>query len=179
MPAGPTATGPPGGPPAAVGVARRCWMRPVLDDWPVAATFAFLWAVATLRGGATYALGRGARGASARTDRASRLLARPEVARAERVVGRFGAPAVTLCFLTVGVQTAVNAAAGVLRMPLARYVPALVLGAALWATVYVTVGLAVLSAVWGGHPWLLLVALAVVVLVVRVVRRRWHRDLAG
>ena len=43
---------------------------------------------------------------------------RPSVRRAEAVVGRYGAPAVTLCFLTIGVQTAVNAAAGSLRMPL-------------------------------------------------------------
>lgn len=150
----------------------------VYDDWPVAAAFAFLFAVAMLRAGATYALGRGARGASARSERTTRLLARPEVVRAERVVGRFGGPAVTLCFLTVGVQTAVNAAAGLLRMPLRRYLPALAVGAAIWATIYVTVGLAVLSAVWGGRPWILGVALAVVLVVAvvaRVVRRRLDR----
>lgn len=147
----------------------------MFSDQPVAIAFALLWLIATLRGGATYGLGRGLRGASARSDRTARLLARPEVARAEATVRRFGAPAVTLCFLTVGVQTAVNLAAGLLRMPLRRYVPALLLGAALWATIYVTVGVAVLSAVWGGHPELLLVALALVVaavLVARAVRRR-------
>ncbi|WP_447644949.1 VTT domain-containing protein [Nocardioides zeae] len=147
----------------------------MFSDQPVAIAFALLWLVATLRGGATYGLGRGLRGASARSDRTARLLARPEVARAETTVRRFGAPAVTLCFLTVGVQTAVNLAAGLLRMPLRRYVPALLLGAALWATIYVTVGIAVLSAIWGGHPELLLVALALVVLaalVARALRRR-------
>lgn len=142
---------------------------------PVAAAFALLWLIGTLRAGATYALGRGVRGASARRTRARMFLERSEVAGAERVVERFGAPAVTLCFLTVGVQTALNLAAGALRMPLRRYVPALLLGTAIWATIYVTVGLAVLSAIWGGRPWLLLVALVtagVALLVARVVRRR-------
>ena len=39
-------------------------------------------------------------------------------------MARFGAPLVTLSFLTVGVQTVLNAAAGGLRMPLRRYTPA-------------------------------------------------------
>lgn len=150
-------------------------MACVLEDLPVGAAFALLWLIGTLRAGATYALGRGARGASSRSARLRALLDRPGVASAERAVGRFGAPAVTLCFLTVGVQTAVNLAAGALRMPLVRYVPALLLGTAIWAGIYVTVGLAVLTAVWQGRPWLLLVALVVVVLAVvlaRVVRRR-------
>lgn len=150
-------------------------MDPVLEDLPVAAAFGLLWLIGTLRAGATYALGRGARGASGRDERLRRLAERPGLQRAERAVGRFGAPAVTLCFLTVGVQTAVNLAAGALRMPLVRYVPALLLGTAIWAGIYVTVGLAVLSAVWGGRPWLALVALAVVALaavVASVVRRR-------
>ncbi|HEY1134040.1 MAG TPA: VTT domain-containing protein [Nocardioides sp.] len=147
----------------------------MFSDQPVAIAFGLLWLIATLRGGATYGLGRGLRGASGRNERAARLLARPEVARAESTVRRFGAPAVTLCFLTVGVQTAVNVAAGVLRMPLRRYVPALLAGAAIWATIYVTVGIAVLSAVWGGHPELLIVAIVLVVVAVvvaRAVRRR-------
>lgn len=153
--------------------------RRVFEDLPIAAAFTLLWLIGTLRAGATYALGRGARRASARGERVRTFLQRPEVARAERAVERFGAPAVTLCFLTVGIQTAVNLAAGALRMPLRRYVPALLVGTAIWATIYVTVGLTVLSAVWGGRPWLLVVALAVVVAAVivgRVVRRRLHPD---
>ncbi|MDT9593979.1 VTT domain-containing protein [Nocardioides zeae] len=147
----------------------------MFEDLPVAVAFGLLWLIGTLRAGATYALGRGARGASDRGERVRELLARPGMVRTEAAVQRFGAPAVTLCFLTVGVQTAVNLAAGVLRMPLVHYVPALLLGTAIWATIYVTVGLAVLSAVWGGRPWLLVVAVAVVgvvALAARAVRRR-------
>ena len=49
------------------------------------------------------------------------------------MVARWGAPVVTLSFLTVGIQTLVNLAAGVMRMPLRRYIPALTVGAILWA----------------------------------------------
>ena len=143
------------------------------EDWPAGLAFAFLFAVAFCRGGATYAIGRGLRGLAARR---SELVARPSVRRAEVVVGRYGAPAVTLSFLTIGVQTAVNAAAGSLRMPLTRYVPALVVGAALWATVYFTIGFAVLEAFWGGTTGRVLLVALVVLLVAAlagaVVRRR-------
>ena len=62
---------------------------------------------------------------------------------------RFGAPAVTLGFLTVGVQTAINASAGMLRMPQRRFLPAVTLGALLWSLVYTTVGFTVVDA-WLG-----------------------------
>jgi membrane protein DedA with SNARE-associated domain len=144
-----------------------------VPDWPAVPLFVFLVAVAFGRGGATYAVGRGGRGL---TDRYSRLLDREAVRRAEDVVRRYGAPAVTLCFLTVGVQTAVNAAAGSLRMPLRRYLPALLAGALVWATIYFTIGLAAIEAIWGGRSGLLLagavVALVAALLLAGVVRRR-------
>jgi membrane protein DedA with SNARE-associated domain len=137
-----------------------------VPDWPTVPLFVFLTVVAFARGGTTYALGRGGRGLS---DRRARLDERPSVQRAEELVGRYGAPAVTLSFLTVGVQTAVNLAAGTLRMPLPRYLPALLAGALIWATIYLTLGLAVLGALVGGRSELLLLAaVAVVVLVVTV-----------
>jgi len=137
-----------------------------VPDWPIVPLYAFLTGVALLRAGATYAVGRGARGLAGRR---TSLLERPAVQRAEGVVRRFGAPAVTLCFLTVGVQTAVNAAAGSLRMPLRRYLPALLLGALLWAGVYVTVGLAVVAAFWSGGVGRGLLVLALVGVVVGLV----------
>ena len=143
------------------------------DDWPVVPTFLFLFVVACARAGATYALARGLRGAAGRR---STLLDRPAIARAEDAVRRFGAPVVTLSFLTVGVQTAVNAAAGTLRMPLPRYLPALACGALVWATVYLTVGMAAFSALVGGLSWTLalgaLGVIAVVALATVYARRR-------
>lgn len=130
------------------------------EDWPLLPTIAFLTMVAFGRGGATYAVARGLRSA---TGRRSRLLDRPSVLRAEIAVGRFGAPAVALSFLTVGVQTAVNAAAGALRMPLPRYLPALAVGALIWGTSYATVGMAAFAALRGGlSPGLLGLALLLV-----------------
>lgn len=112
------------------------------ENWPVAALFVFLFGLAFTRAGATYALARGAREVG---DRRTTLLDRPGVARAERTVRKYGAPAVSLCFLTVGIQTAVHLAAGSLRMPLRRYLPALALGALVWATLYSTIGFALVD----------------------------------
>lgn len=133
----------------------------VLDNWPVWALFAFFFAGAFLRGGFTYALGFGVR----RVDQArTGWLSGDRVARAEQIVSRWGAPAVSLAFLTVGVQSAILAAAGVLRMPLRRFLPALAVGAAIWATVYTTIGMAVISAFWGQPTtrWVVGAALGIV-----------------
>lgn len=139
-----------------------------MPDWPTIPLFCFLFLVACARAGGTYAIGRGVRGLA---DRRTRVLQRPAVRRAEQVVERYGAPAVVLCFLTVGVQTAVNAAAGGLRMPLLRYLPALFAGALIWATIYLTIGIAVIDAVWGGQWWLPLAVVAGLGAVGFVVRR--------
>ncbi len=147
-----------------------------MPDWPVVPLFALLVVVATLRGGATYALGRGGRGL---TDRYAEVMSRPSVQRAEGFVDRYGPPAVTVSFLTVGVQTAVNLAAGALRMPLAHYAPALFAGALIWATIYVTVGLAVLETLVGGRSWLLPIAGVGAVLLVLVVGRLVRRRVLG
>ena len=95
-----------------------------------------------------YWIGRGIR----RADRRG-LGERPAIKRAEVVVQRWGPIAVTLSFLTVGVQSAVNIAAGLLRMPGRRFVPALLVGGAIWAAIYVTVGLAFFYAFLGRYPW--------------------------
>jgi membrane protein DedA with SNARE-associated domain len=147
-----------------------------VPDWPVLPLYAFLVVVACGRAGATYAVGRAARGVAGQRWR----LDAAWMCRGEVVVRRFGAPAVTLCFLTVGVQTAVNLAAGTLRMPLRRYLPALFVGALLWAGVYLTVGIAVVETFWGSRrPWLLLVVLAAVGLTAVAVRHLLRRRVAG
>jgi len=148
---------------------------PVFEGWPFALVYAFFFAGAMVRANATYWLGRGARRGGERS-RAADQLDRPLVRRAETVLARYGAPVVSLSFLTVGVQTAVNLAAGVLRMPLWRYEIAAVIGALAWAGIYTTIGFAVVEAWVGQAPWwvwLVLVAvIAVVALGTRVVRRR-------
>ena len=150
------------------------------DDIPVAAAYLFLVVVAFLRGGATYAVGRLARGAGARAERTRRLLERPGMARAEQVVSRWGAPVVAVSFLTVGFQSLVNAAAGVLQMPLRRYLPGLLVGALIWAGIYVTIGLAVLQA-WMASKnglWLIgaVLAVALVTGLTTLLHRRWRQS---
>ena len=141
-----------------------------MAGWPYPVAFATLFVVVLVRAGATYALGRGAHAGAGRT-RLAQLTRRPGYRRAERLVARWGAPVVTASFLTVGVQTLVNLAAGLARMPLRRYLPALVVGGAIWAFIYATVwsaGLAAWSQLYARSPTaatVLLVALALVLVV--------------
>lgn len=109
-----------------------------LSGWPYPVAIAVLFVIVVLRAGATYALGRGVHAGAGRT-RLARLTATPAFGRAERLVERWGAPLVAACFLTVGIQTLVNLAAGVTRMPLRRYLPALAVGGLLWAFIYASV----------------------------------------
>jgi membrane protein DedA with SNARE-associated domain len=113
--------------------------------WPYPVAVATLFTVALLRAGATYALGRAAQTGARRT-RVARLMARPGFARVQDLVARWGAPVVTVSFLTVGIQTLVNLVAGMTQMPLRRYLPALALGSVLWGFLYATVGFATFSA---------------------------------
>lgn len=150
----------------------------VFSDWPFALTYAVFLCGALIRANATYWLGRGARRGGEHTRVASHL-DRPLVRRAETVVARFGAPAVALSFLTVGVQSAINLAAGILRMPLWRFEIGAFVGSLVWAAIYSTVGFAVVEAWIGGAAstvwgWLAVgaVGIGLTVWLSRVARRR-------
>ena len=152
------------------------------DERPFLLTFAVFFLVVMARANATYWLGRGARRGSESTG-ASRHLDRPLVRRAEFVVARVGPPAVTLSFLTVGIQSAVNFAAGLLRMPVGRYEVAAVVGSLAWAAIYSTIGFAVVEA-WLGQAhlgrWLSAAgAIVLVVLLTRFARRAARGDAAN
>ena len=63
-----------------------------------------------------------------------------------------------MSFLTVGLQTVVNAAAGLIRMPWVRYTIAMLIGCVAWALIYATVGIAAVEAciALAAHsPWAL------------------------
>jgi membrane protein DedA with SNARE-associated domain len=125
-----------------------------------------------VRSNGTYWVGRGAIASWRRYRGAHGEL----TARAEALLRRLGPAAVTLSYLTVGIQTAIHLTAGVMRMPLRWYVPAAVVGSVVWAVLYATVGLAVVQA-WlaaeAGSWWgVALVALALVGVVVWVAVRR-------
>ena len=116
-----------------------------MAGWPYPLAVATLFVVVLLRAGGTYAIGRGAYAGAGRS-RLARLTRTPAFARGQGLVERWGAPVVTLSFLTVGVQTVVNLAAGLARMPLRRYLPALLVGGLIWAFLYATVWSAGLAA---------------------------------
>lgn len=139
----------------------------MFDGWPFGWVFLVFFAGSMVRANATYWLGRGARRGGERT-RAGRRLDGPLMARAESLVRRRGAPVVAVGFLTVGVQTAVNLAAGVMRMPLPRFQIAAAVGSLAWAAIYATVGFAVVEA-WVGRAGLPVAAVAVAAVAVVVV----------
>lgn len=155
----------------------------MFEGQPFWLAFAGFFVIAMLRANATYWIGRAARsGVGRRTAGAAepvgeRPQGRARLARAEHLVSRYGGPAVALSFLTVGVQTAINASAGALRMPLRRYLPAVTVGALIWATLYATIGAAVRDAWTSGATRALVPAVVAVALIAgaTVIARR-RRD---
>ena len=150
----------------------------MFSDWPFALTYAVFFTGAMVRANLTYVLGWGARRGGEHT-KAARHFDTQLVRRAETVVARYGAPAVALSFLTVGIQSVVNFAAGALRMPVWRYEIGAIAGALMWAAIYSTVGFAVIEAWLGGTAgaiwgWILaaVVGIGATVWLTRVARRR-------
>lgn len=158
------------------------WFNPLSwTDAPVLAVIVALWFIVMARANATYWIGRGIAGGTERSKWYGLLESR-HYRTAQRWLDRWGAPAVTVCFLTVGVQTMVNLAAGITRMPLRKYLPAVAVGCVLWAIVYGTVGFIGLIAIvklWEISPWLVILAgvlLLAVVWVTILARRREARE---
>lgn len=144
-------------------------------ETPYAVTVALLFVIVLCRTNATYWLGRGLASGAEHT-KAKRMLEAPGYTRATRWLGRWGAPVVALCYLTVGVQSLIHLAAGVTRMPLARYIPATIVGSIMWAFFYGTVGFAGIAAfhqLWLRSPIavIALTVLLVATIAVLVARR--------
>ena len=95
-------------------------MDPTQWDLPFPLVVGALFCIVMARANGTYWMGRLVTRGAAST-RARVLLESPGYQRATERLHRWGAPVVTLSFLTVGVQTMVNIAAGATRMPLRRY----------------------------------------------------------
>ena len=140
---------------------------------PYPGVFLFFWCLAMMRSHTMYWIGRGITAGTARSRWVS-LLESPVYARAQAWSARWGVLAVPVSFLTVGIQSVIQLSAGVARMPLRRYVAATAAGAIAWATVYTTIGMAILTA-WLTGPTgrlICLLMLTALVLVV-VIRRSW------
>jgi len=156
-------------------------VNPLAWDAPKLVVYAALFVIVTCRATGTYWVGRGVVSGIGHS-RFKRILADSRYRRAADIVARYGAPAVALCFVTVGFQTMVLVAAGVARMPAPRFVPAVAVGGVAWALIYGTVGFVGLElwlAVYRLSPSLTIVgslalaaAAALFVLVQHRVRRR-------
>ena len=167
-----------------------------LGSTSLAIAVAVLFVIVFARSHATYWAGRGVvRGAQAVHENEGapgwwhatmvRLEAWTDTRTAQRgldLVRRWGAVAITLAYLTVGLQTAIFASAGLIKMPYLRFALASIPGALVWAVVWATVGF---GAVWAAlalfahSPWVLAgVAVVLVVGVGWLVRRRRTRRAA-
>ncbi|WP_303965472.1 hypothetical protein [Rothia mucilaginosa] len=154
-------------------------MKEWFDALPIEVALAFMWVVGIVRTSIVYALGALAAEGGARLDRIRKAMDSPLYRKARRLINRWGVVAVPLCFLTVGLQTAVIITTGFTKKPLRRWVPAMLLGTFIWACVYTTIGFAILAAL-GLEPWMFPLALAIVITVLVIVsqlrERRINRE---
>lgn len=154
-------------------------MKEWFDALPIEVALAFMWMVGIVRTSIVYALGALAAEGGARLDRIRKAMDSPLYRKARRLINRWGVVAVPLCFLTVGLQTAVIITTGFTKMPLRRWVPAMLVGTLMWACIYTTIGFAILAAL-GLEPWMFPLALAIVITVLVIVsqlrERRINRE---
>ena len=140
-------------------------VNPLEWEMPKLLVYALLFCIVFSRASATYALGRGLIAGASRVKTTAKMQGR-RYQQACRLLARYGAPVVSVCFLTVGFQTMVLLASGGLRMPLRKFLPALGVGSVLWALLYGTVGFVgfhALRVVWEFSPVLCSVAICVAV----------------
>ena len=129
-------------------------MDPTSWDAPFGVVVVGLFVIVMFRANGTYWLGRLAARGAHRT-RLSVIMDSPSYTLAVERINRWGAPVVTVSFLTVGVQTLVMIASGATKMPLRRFLPAVTAGSVIWAFIYATVGFVGIEAVarlWALSP---------------------------
>lgn len=142
-----------------------------IHSLPYPWVFLFFWCLAMMRSHTMYWIGRGITAGTARTRWVS-LIESPMYARAQAWSARWGVLAVPMSFLTVGLQSFIQISTGVARMPLHRYAAATAAGAIAWASVYTTIGMAILTAWLTGPTGRLICLLMFTALALVVVIRR-------
>ncbi|PCN46795.1 hypothetical protein Csp2054_15255 [Curtobacterium sp. 'Ferrero'] len=139
-------------------------MPTFLDELPFWPLVTALLVIVFCRAQATYWVARLAVTGASRSP-LGRWVDSAAVRRGSALLDRWGLPVVAVSFLMVGLQTVMNAAAGLARVPWWRYTAAMLVGCVAWAFVYATVGLAVFWAVLAavaGSPWGLVAVLVLV-----------------
>lgn len=148
-----------------------------MSGWPVLGVYLFFLFGAVARSQAIFWVGRGV-AAGAQRSRWRERADSPRVRRATRTVERWGMPIVPAAFLTVGFQSAVFLAVGMLRIGWLRFTAWSLPGCLVWAALWGGGGLAALAGareLADRSPWLLAVALVAVGLVVTLVGSRVRR----
>ena len=128
-----------------------------ITSLPFAAALGALFVIGLGRGQATYWIARlavqGTASVTAGSHPGRRRLAAwltgPRIQQGRVLLGRWGLPLVSPCYLTVGMQTIVLAASGVLRIGWPRFTLAQVPGSAAGALIYATIGFAAWEAAIG------------------------------
>lgn len=157
-----------------------------MENYPFWVIWVLLYLGATLRGQATYWIGRGVRSGALRGStgpgwwrRTRDHISRMDTGRARKILDSVGPLAIPFAYLTVGLQTAIIVTAGLTHVGWVRFSVAQVPGAAAWATIYSTIGFAA----WAGlvraiagdwWPLAVLVVVLVVLAVAVAYRRRAH-----
>jgi membrane protein DedA with SNARE-associated domain len=114
-------------------------MDPTQWNAPFPVIVAALFVIVMFRANATFWLGR-LGSAGIRRTRMAKLMDSPGYVRATERIDTYGAPVITLSFLTIGFQTLANLAAGATGMKLRHYLPAVAIGGVAWALLYATLG---------------------------------------
>ena len=139
-----------------------------------------LTAVAAVRSQSTYWLGRAIRAGLLRGQWAKRL-DNDKVGGATAKLERWGWPLIPLSFFTVGFQTAVNLAAGLIGWRWLKYTLAAIPGWIAWGCLYAAGGLVIFAGAWAlvtRSPLIGSALIAVVVAAVALVIWRRRRRLA-
>ncbi len=147
--------------------------------------FIFLFFVVFLRAQGTYWLGRGAATGALKGDGHSGLIGAiarwfngPVPRRGAELLEKWGLLIIPLCFLTVGVQTAVNAGAGIVRLKWRSYTLAMLPGCVAWSIMYglglLAVWVAAIGAIAGSPISWIGIALAVIILASWLIYRHSH-----
>lgn len=149
-------------------------MREWLEGLHWSAAIGFMWLVGIVRTSIVFSLGWLASTGGSRLHKIQHLMDHPLYRRAQAFVNRWGVLAVPACFVTVGFQTAVILTTGFTRMPLTRWIPAMLVGTFMWGLIYATVGMSVIW-LWLENPLIALSLALVLLLLVLFIRWRGAR----
>lgn len=134
-----------------------------------------MWLVGIVRTSIVFSLGWLASTGSSRFHKIQYLMDHPLYRSAQLFINRWGVLAVPACFMTVGFQTAVILTTGFTRMPLTRWVPAMLVGTFLWGTIYATVGMSVIW-LWLENPAVAVPLLFLLLTLIVLIRWRSTRQ---